>query len=228
MDVVKIPKTPETLNLHTSPNNPTLTPSINSDDPVVMSPMILDGVYPDIKLYSNVKTNIINYLEKHDFDEDDINRIYIRINNDYELTYTLINSFNPKISINHKNSILIASILYFLFSKNSNYKFDKNDIDNYILSNMSIDKNYINKMISIDNILDYDNFDINCIPKYIHSIREFDEFCMRDNYKLDDLNNYLNNYESICKIINKMKNDTTIDTLVYYQNHKISNIRKQI
>ena len=62
MDVVKIPNTPEALNLHTSPNNPTLTPSVNSDDPVVMSPMILDGVYPDIKLYSNVKTNIMNYL----------------------------------------------------------------------------------------------------------------------------------------------------------------------
>jgi hypothetical protein len=181
-----------------------------------------DYVFPDIKQYDvvneNMKIFIMNF-KNESMTEDIINNIFYNMQTYYNNAYKLIKSSKFCGNNYKKNNILIASMLYNIFNKSNEYKFDMNHIKN-ILKNTNINVTYITDILNNKYTTDEDY-----IPEYIESFSTFNNYFLNIDY-LDSIkiNNYFYNYKLTFSKCSKF-NDATIDNLTkrhmitYQDNH---------
>jgi len=169
-----------------------------------------DDVFPNIKQYDVVIENMKNYIKNYknnDMTEDIINDIFYNMQSYYNNAYKLIVSSKFCGNNNKKNNVLIASMLYNIFNKNNEYKFDMDHIKN-ILKNTNINVTYITDILNNKHTTDEDY-----IPEYIESFSTFNNYVLNIDY-LDStkINNYFYNYKLTFSKCSKF-NDATINNL---------------
>jgi hypothetical protein len=164
----------------------------------------------------DIIAKVINYLIVKNYDEDYINYIYSQMQSYNNIASRLINSYDQNIDKVKKNSILIASVLIYIYQKNNNFKENFDKIFDISLFNI----NYIKEMI--DDNYENDEVDVEFIPKYIYSFSNF-RVNIDDFKNNDDRNTYINNYMKILKKCKKF-NDSSIDSLCFCQSEQIENL----
>jgi len=196
--------------------------SIRKDELNETNPSI--DVFPDSKLFDLINKNMKDYISnsKNDIITEDItNDIFYNMHNYYNNAYKLIKSFKFNGDNNKKYNIMIASMLYNIFNRNNQYKFNTNDIK-IILKNTNLDELYITNIINGRLIIDA--MDEDYIPRYIEFFSTFNKYIINiDEMNSNDITNYLSNYKLTYSKCSKY-NDVTINNLTKRQVAKINSI----
>jgi len=200
--------------------------SIRKDELNETNPSI--DVFPDSKLFDLINKNMKDYIsisKNASITEDITNDIFYNMHNHYNNAYKLIKSSKFNGDNNKKYNIMIASMLYNIFKRNNQYKFNTNDLK-IILKNTNLDELYITNIINdkfIINAMDEDY-----IPKYIEFFSTFNKYIINiDEMDSIDITNYLSNYKLTYSKCSKY-NDVTINNLTKRQVAKINSIGDQI
>jgi hypothetical protein len=185
---------PEYLNVQTPLNE-----SI-SDDPTIMSPMILDDNYANNEFKNTINKNFQLYLLSN-------NLSYFTIHNKaskyYMETANYINFL--KLSNNFENiCIIYASYLSVIFDIGIDYN---NNFNEEIFKN--IDIRYSNKIKHMLNFIANNNFDHtnitnDKIPFYIYNLEKINDYKIinyikSNNYNIKSINKYLDKYNFLKK-----------------------------